>query len=298
MYNNIKQTSPYISVIIPVYNDAQRLRLCLAALENQSYPKYSYEVIVIDNNSTDNVKELVNSFSQAIYAFEKTTGSYAARNKGISLAKGEVLAFTDSDCIPALHWLEEGIKPILEGSADLVGGRVEFYFQNKNSAAELYDSITFLNTKKATENGVCQTANLFVKKNLFKNIGLFPDCEEGDDIAWTRHATTNGFVLSYQDKSIVKHPARKLRPLLHKFYRVGKGTIPWLKNVNTPAKKIMLYILRDSIPPKWSTLKRKIENHNLRVSKIMFVKMWLIAVLWKVIRLFGILSSLIKQRST
>ena len=59
MNNNIKQTSPYISVIIPVHNDSQRLQLCLAALENQSYPKYSYEVIVIDNNSTDNVKEIV-----------------------------------------------------------------------------------------------------------------------------------------------------------------------------------------------------------------------------------------------
>ena len=199
MNNNIKQTSPYISVIIPVYNDSQRLQLCLAALENQSYPKDSYEVIVIDNNSTDNVKKIVNNCSQAIYAFKKTKGSYAARNKGISLARGEVLAFTDSDCIPTHHWLEEGIKPILEGSADLVGGKVEFFFQNKNSAAELYDSITFLNTKRATENGVCQTANLFTKKNLFKKIGLFPDCAEGDDIAWTRHATTNGFVLSYQN---------------------------------------------------------------------------------------------------
>ena len=105
MNNNIKQTSPYISVIIPVYNDSQRLQLCLAALENQSYPKDSYEVIVIDNNSTDNVKKIVNNCSQAIYAFKKTKGSYAARNKGISLARGEVLAFTDSDCIPTHHWL-------------------------------------------------------------------------------------------------------------------------------------------------------------------------------------------------
>ena len=221
----MKQSSPYISVIIPVYNDSQRLQLCLTALEDQSYPKNSYEVIVIDNNSTDNVKELVNNYSRVIYAFEKTKGSYAARNKGISQARGEVLPFTDSDCIPARTWLEEGIKPILEESADLVGGKVEFFFQNRNSAAELYDSITFLNTKRATENGVCQTANLFTKKSLFKTIGLFPDCAEGDDIAWTRQATTKGFVLTYQHKSIVKHPARKLRPLLSKFYRVGKGTI-------------------------------------------------------------------------
>ncbi len=93
---------PFVSVIIPVYNDAGRLRICLAALHKQTYDSDRYEIIVIDNGSDpspvmDNLKV---EFDNVVYDQELTPGSYAARNKGITIAKGDVIAFTDADCIP------------------------------------------------------------------------------------------------------------------------------------------------------------------------------------------------------
>ena len=87
----------FVSVIIPVFNDAERLKICLTALEKQTYPQDYYEVIVVDNGSDENLENVVKQFTQAKLAYYPELGSYAARNHGIALAKGEILAFTDAD---------------------------------------------------------------------------------------------------------------------------------------------------------------------------------------------------------
>jgi len=91
-----------VSVVLPVFNDRQWLETCLEALEHQTYPKDCYEVVVVDNASTVDLKGLVARFQQAHYCYEQKPGSYAARNKGLLTAIGKIIAFTDSDCIPAL----------------------------------------------------------------------------------------------------------------------------------------------------------------------------------------------------
>ena len=63
-------STSFVSVIIPVYNDTERLKRCLGALENQTYPKNLYEVVVVDNGSDDNVEGLVLLYDQAVMAFE------------------------------------------------------------------------------------------------------------------------------------------------------------------------------------------------------------------------------------
>jgi glycosyltransferase involved in cell wall biosynthesis len=74
---------PFISVIVPVFNDSESLQLCLAALARQSYPSSRYEAIVVDNGSDrpEQVKALVELYQGVIYATEPTPGYYAARNK-------------------------------------------------------------------------------------------------------------------------------------------------------------------------------------------------------------------------
>lgn len=98
-----------VTVIIPVYNNAEMLALCLEAIRAQTFPAERFEVIVVDNASTDNCRSVVDAHG-FIYLLETKPGSYAARNAGIRLAKGEILAFTDSDCRPASGWLELGTE--------------------------------------------------------------------------------------------------------------------------------------------------------------------------------------------
>src|SRR5262245_5241730 len=132
-----------VSVIIPVYNDIARLAVCLDALAQQSYPADRLEIIVVDNGSTPPVAQaLAQQYPRVTFAHEPTPGSYAARNRGIQLATGTVIAFTDSDCIPSPDWIESGAAA-LSGTphCGLAAGRIDMFYVNpeRPSAVELYE---------------------------------------------------------------------------------------------------------------------------------------------------------------
>ena len=116
-----------ISVVIPMYNASKTIRLCLEALSLQEI--LPYEVIVVDNNSTDNslsiVQESRECFKHLNIALsqEPKKGPSAARNRGAYLAKGEIIAFTDSDCLPDKGWIK-GVENafIQDKDLDIAGG--------------------------------------------------------------------------------------------------------------------------------------------------------------------------------
>jgi glycosyltransferase involved in cell wall biosynthesis len=97
---------PFVSVIIPVYNDVERLVLCLEALGKQTYARDRFEVVVVDNGSTSTIRPVVEAFPYCVAAFEAQPGSYAARNRGIAVSRGEIVCFTDADCVPSEGWIE------------------------------------------------------------------------------------------------------------------------------------------------------------------------------------------------
>jgi len=103
----------FISVIICTYNREQYLSKCLGNLANQSLPVTSYEIVLINNCSTDATEEVCHSFRENNphilfrYITEKKQGLSFARNRGIREAKGDVLAFLDDDAIPSYHYLRQ-----------------------------------------------------------------------------------------------------------------------------------------------------------------------------------------------
>jgi glycosyltransferase involved in cell wall biosynthesis len=188
----------FISVIIPVFNNIEALIICLQALENQTYPPNLYEVIVVDNGFDDNLEDLITQFKQARFTSESRPGSYAARNQGIAIAKGEILAFTDSDCIPNQDWLANGIKYLLSvPNCGLVAGKINFFYQNPQSptAIEIYDSVTFLDQKKYIEkHHYGATANLFTFKKVFEKVGFFNcNLKSGGDKEWGKRVFSHGY---------------------------------------------------------------------------------------------------------
>src|ERR1044072_31217 len=100
----------FVSVIVPVWNDAARLDACLRALDMQTYPCELYEIVVVDNDSDEAVGPVVESHGRARLVHEARPGSYAARNTGLAHARGEILAFTDADCLPVEDWIERGVE--------------------------------------------------------------------------------------------------------------------------------------------------------------------------------------------
>jgi len=96
---------PTISVIVPVLNAASTLGRCVAALTRQDYPADRVEWIVVDNGSDDGSLEVLRSVSEVRCLQEPRPGAYAARNTGVSIASGDILAFTDPDCVVDAGWL-------------------------------------------------------------------------------------------------------------------------------------------------------------------------------------------------
>ena len=94
-----------VSVVIPVYNGGRTLGACLNAICGQSLYRDTYEVILVDDGSTDNTADVASRYSVRLIA-QQNQGAPAARNRGIQHARGFWVAFTDADCIPSRNWLK------------------------------------------------------------------------------------------------------------------------------------------------------------------------------------------------
>lgn len=209
----MSEPRPFISVIIPVYNDAERLRLCLDALAQQTYPRDRFEVIVVDNGSTSPPCELVESYPFCRFAVESRPGSYAARNCGLQIARGEILAFTDSDCIPAPQWLAAGQEELVrQPNSGFIGGCIEvFPRESRPTAVELYDMVFGLRQhSNIAQFQHAATANMMTRRATFDRCGPFNDAlKSGGDSEWGRRATSHGLQGVYAEKAVVRHPARR-----------------------------------------------------------------------------------------
>lgn len=222
---------PFVSVIVPTYNDGQYLELCLKSLQEQSYPADKYEIIVIDNGSEISPELAAAQFDKVALLNESTPGSYVARNKGVSAAKGDVLAFIDADAIADERWIEEGVASLLSSEGvGLVGGRVKFYFkeQCKPNIFELFDSVNFFRQKDYVENEhFSVTANLFTWRAVFNDVGCFnSELKSGGDLEWGRRVYAQGYILVYAEKACIEHPARsEFGQIVRKFKRIIGGHV-------------------------------------------------------------------------
>lgn len=215
-----------ISVIIPTFKEWDVLSKCLRALECQSFPQESFEILIVNNCPDEKVPEEYELPQNARVILQPIKGSYAARNMGVNSSSGKFIAFTDSDCIPENNWLEEGYK-LLETGADLVGGKVELFKpQFGTEIAFIYERIFSFNQKRnVLEKGQSVTANLFAKRQVFEQIGYFKeDLLSGGDFDLTKRATKAGFKMEYGEGVVVLHPSRKtIKQLVKKRKRTMGG---------------------------------------------------------------------------
>jgi glycosyltransferase involved in cell wall biosynthesis len=224
-----KNDSNFISVIIPVYNDSGNLLNCLEALNRQTLDKSMYEIVVVDNGSSDGIDEVMQKYPEIRFCHEYKEGSYAARNKGILNSKGDILAFTDSDCIPNDYWLEKGLSAVVnKDPLGLIGGRINYFARDENSmtSAELWEILNQYNQAECVNNmKFALTANLFTRRSVMDEVGLFnSDLKSAGDYEWGNRVYEKGIIICYDDEVVVSHPARRtLSQLSRKVRRLVGG---------------------------------------------------------------------------
>lgn len=220
---------PFVSVIVPVFNDERRLRRCLEALELQTCPSASYEVVVVDNGSETPLTIAPGEFPHARFIREPEPGNSRARVTGLAHATGKMLAFTDADCVPDAEWLHQGISRFLDTpDCGLVGGRIEVVLVHpeRPAVAELLSAAMHLNQKRFLEQGHWAAfANAFTSRQVIETIGTMnPTLLSGGEIEWGRRAHAAGFALAYAPEAIVRHPARtSVRGLCRRAMRFEVG---------------------------------------------------------------------------
>jgi glycosyltransferase involved in cell wall biosynthesis len=227
------ESKPFISVVIPTHNRLVLLKQTLACLAQQSYPSDRYEVIVVDNGSEDGTADYLRQLAdqgRLHYIRQRPLGPAVARNVGARAACGEVVVFTDDDCLPEAGWLAALAESYIPGATPLavaVGGRVEnvsdghwlhrFYAaQGNRHRANHLERPAYLDT-----------ANASFRRSVFLAVGGFSEhfsrpCGEDVDLGFRLVAA--GYELHTDSQAVVWHVGRtSLWGMMRQSFDRGRG---------------------------------------------------------------------------
>lgn len=184
--------NPLVSIVIPVYNGGHFLKTALESVLAQDYQPY--EIIIVDDGSTDNTAEIASSVPEARYYYQANQGVAAARNRGVLAARGDYLAFLDADDIWAPGKLS--LQVSLLRSHPEVG--YCFTYQKTFLEPEIAQMPSWVREDMIEkEQPGYVPSSLVVRRKVFDQVGFFdPGYETGEDSDWFFRARDSGIALS------------------------------------------------------------------------------------------------------
>jgi cellulose synthase/poly-beta-1,6-N-acetylglucosamine synthase-like glycosyltransferase len=229
----MRQKQPIFSIIVPTHSRPGPLAACLQALARLDYPPERFEVIVVDDGSQTPPKTVVASlhdFLQVSLLLQRHGGPAAARNAGAMRARGQYLAFTDDDCVPAADWLQALTARFERMPDDLIGGRIiNALPENPYSTA----SQVLVEYMYTYHNNDLNHANFFASNNFavpaerFRAIGGFDtsfSLAAGEDREFCDRWLYHGYNMTYAPEVLVHHAhALNLRTFWRQQVRYGRG---------------------------------------------------------------------------
>ena len=226
-----------VSIIIPAYNEEKHIGQCLDSIFNLDYPRDKFEVIVIDNGSTDRTREIASSYDVLLLQ-DSTKNVSGLRNLGARHARGDILAFVDADCVVARDWLTNAEKYFTDLSVAAWGSppippesgtwvqKAWFYVRRNNKDTETVDWL--------------ESMNLFVRKDLFDKVRGFDEslitCE---DVDFSYRLSKYGKIISDESLKVIHlGEASTLREFFRKELWRGAGNLKGVFHHGLSTKEI------------------------------------------------------------
>jgi len=222
----ISDPQPRISVVIPVYNGEATIGYTIECVLQQYLP--AFEVIVVDDGSTDGTEQIVRKYrSRIVYLPKPNGGPASARNHGVRFAHGDYVAFTDSDCLPEGNWLYYLMREFRDSRVAGTGGIVRSVSYDWTS--QYVDQIRLLDPMpdETGEIPYLITANACFRRDLLISVGLFNERFRkpgGEEAELGYRMKTLGFRFRATEKAIVLHHHRQsASSLIRTLSNYGEG---------------------------------------------------------------------------
>jgi glycosyltransferase involved in cell wall biosynthesis len=199
-----------LSVVIPHLNDPAALARCLAALADGT--RQADEIVVVDNGSAQLPEAVCAAYPAVRLLVERTPGPGPARNRGAAACSGDVLAFTDADCLPAPGWLAAVEQAFADPDLCIAGGDVRVGVANpaRLDMIEAYESVFGYQVERYIRDmGFTITCDLAMRPAVLNAVGPFGGLAIAEDRDWGQRATVMGYRIHYVPQMIVFHPARR-----------------------------------------------------------------------------------------
>jgi len=202
---------PTVTVVVPVHDGETTIRTCIEALLVQDWPRQALELIVVDNRSTDATRAVVASYPVRLVEERRVQSSYAARNRGVAASHGELLAFTDADCVPDPGWVRALAAAFEDHRVGLAAGSIAAWRADR--LVERYQAVRALRAERTVHHPVlpfAQTANAACPRVVFDAVGGFDAaCAFGGDLDFCWRVQRNtGLRLVYEPGAVVRHRHR------------------------------------------------------------------------------------------
>lgn len=204
------------SLIICTRNRAAKLARCLESLAGLNGVE-NWELVLIDNGSTDSTASVIDGFAQSyahrlLRVFEPRPGLGIARNAGVAVASGDILAFTDDDCYPAREFLDELQRVFSDRSVGYMGGRILLYDQDDAPVSiRVTTEARFVGAHSFVHTGLIQGANMACRRAVIDSVGAF-DADFGagtpfpaEDVEFVARASAAGWCGGYFPGPVVYH---------------------------------------------------------------------------------------------
>ncbi len=199
--------TPFVSIVIPAYNSANSIAETIEACLNQDYPKDRLEIIVADDGSADNTGEIIQNYPVR-YLRQNNMGPANARNTGWKSSKGEIICFTDSDCVPAKDWISYLVKSYISDEIGGVGGTYDIANTYSLLACCIHEEIVHRHLRMPQYVNYLGSFNLSYRRDILEQTGGFNETflkASGEDNDLAYRVIKSGYKLVFTKDSKVAH---------------------------------------------------------------------------------------------